>query len=560
MNRIHKVLSTLHLLRKKHTEPKVSMGLFLVLALFLMVGALTFYGFLFTRYQGEIDEVLPTEKTLAYITLEDFSLPSKLSALPELREAALIEKLKAFTGLELPSPLPSFLKGPYGLALIRTEEGKQHWVFIGGVRSKRQAVNYFQSQLLEGETLEAMKGTGKTLYTFPQGKAMAFTIINATIYLSDSTAPLETLIASRKTEGQSLKDDPVYQKSVSNLPRSGWGYAFLNFKAIAFPQGDPASAILKPLKTMMNHVAWSVRKDHSGFLVNQYLNLNENYLSLNHTADDRTKFTYDFSALLHGDTTAFYVGGENLAAEWQNTLETIAQLNPSYALILEAALRAQMEKIFGRNVDLRNDLYPLFEGEYAFGIGPSKDDRLAVKLLLAHHDKEFIQVKMEKLMQGFRLLAAEFTPRIEVFTLPDGTETRELFADPDSLKETTETYDDTEISCTEVLDSPYGFCYAITENLLIMANKMSEVKSSLDLRGAKGYSLADNQSFRQPLSNLSKVSDEIGYLNAPAISSLFKASPWAAFIEPILSPFESATWVKHYFDDGMSAEGYILLK
>lgn len=560
MNRIHEVLTQLHILRKKQPETPVSSGVMLVVAAGLLVAVLTFYGFLFSRYQSQIDEVLPAEKTLAYLSFEDLDLPPKLNGNPLFQISQLTSTLKTLTGFELPTPLPGFMKGPYGLAVLRVGERQDKTVLMTGIRSKRQAVKYFESLLMPGETLTKFKGTGKTIYAFPEGRPLAFAILNATLFIADSTEPLELLSATVKTDGSSLKDDPTYQKSASNLPRSGWGYAFIHFKALDLPEGEPISALLAPLQSMVNHVTFAIRKDHNGLLINQYLNLNDSLLSLNHTGEDRVKFTHDLSSLLHGETTGLYLGGANLAAEWQNTLETIAGLNPSYALILEAALRAQLEKIFGQNVDLRNDLYPLFEGEYAFGIGDLKDGNLAMKLLLTHKDREFVEIKMKKMMEGFRLLAAQFTPRIEVFTLPDGTETRELFADPESVKEATTEYGDADISCLEVEDSPYGFCYAVTENLLIMANKMSEVKTSLDLRASKGYSLSDNQSFRQPLSNLSKVNDEIGYFEGSTISDLFRSSPWTPFVQSALDPVESMTWVKHYFDDGMSLEGYILLK
>ena len=93
-----------------------------------------------------------------------------------------------------------------------------------------------------------------------------------------------------------------------------------------------------------------------------------------------------------------------------------------------------------------------------------------------------------------------------------------------------------------------------------MANRLSSIKETIDLTLSPQFVLSQHQPFRQTLSNLSKVSDEITFINLQKLSGLLKNNQWGALAEPFISPFEAITWVKHYFDDGVSVEGYLLIK
>ena len=133
-------------------------------------------------------------------------------------------------------------------------------------------------------------------------------------------------------------------------------------------------------------------------------------------------------------------------------------------------------------------------------------------------------------------------------------------ADPSRLKESSADYEGTKIDCIEITDSPYGFCSAVTEELVIMANHIDSVKETIDLLASVKFALSQSQTFRKTLSNLSAVSDEISFVDIPNTLLLFKAMPVGVLAENLLAPFEAVTWVKHYFNDGVSTEGYLLLK
>jgi hypothetical protein len=72
--------------------------------------------------------------------------------------------------------------------------------------------------------------------------------------------------------------------------------------------------------------------------------------------------------------------------------------------------------------------------------------------------------------------------------------------------------------------------------------------------------LSQHQPFRQTIGNLSKVSDEITFVDLQETLPVFNTNPYYQLAEKYLKPLSAVSWVKHYFDDGVSAEGYLLIK
>src|SRR5690606_36675453 len=123
------------------------------------------------------------------------------------------------------------------------------------------------------------------------------------------------------------------------------------------------------------------------------------------------------------DSTAFFAAGPQLTQQWQATLTELSELNPAYGVILESLVRAQVQELFGGNVNLRNDLYPLFEGRYAALLGQGEAG-YSLGLVMEHEDKTFVEVKLDKRSNGFYALVGKLNPQIKVVTLPDGSESR----------------------------------------------------------------------------------------------------------------------------------------
>lgn len=550
------------LLRKASTHSSWADRLMLgILAggLVLLIGL--FASLLWFSYSNRsVTTLLPAGKTVAYAELEDLTLPPRLGQKNLLDLLGLSAAIKTAFGLEAADLLSALSQGRVGLALLDDGSGQNKPLLFMRATRRGKALAFFQKLLASGETLTLIGDKKQPIYTFPQSQAFSFCFVGPTLLIAKNTATLQLVLDSAKDKTSTLDSDKGFQASQANLPRSAWGRGYINLKSLTLGTDTLAGQTVAPLKSLLDHFAFTLRKEQNGFHLNTFLALQPDSLSLQGDTSDSTRFTRTLADDLGSKNLALYLGGANLSREWQNTLETLGKLNPSYGVILEGIARAQVNKTFGDGVSLANDLYPLLEGEYALALEKLEDGSLGIKLLLRHTDRSFAEVKLQKLTEGFRHLAAQFSPTIKVVTLPDGTESKELVADTSRLKSSKETYRDRSIDCIDIVDSPLGFCTTVTDDLAIMANHPESIKETLDLLESPKFVLSQSQLFRQSLSNLSAISDEVTFIDLKNALPLTETAAYGPLLSNLLEPFSAMTWVKHYFDDGVSTEGYLLLK
>lgn len=518
--------------------------------------------FWFSLTNRSVTTLLPAQKTIATLELEDLTLPPRLSQETVLDLLGLSALVKASFGLEVTTLQKQLPQGRMGLALL--DDGTPENKLILFLRSPThgKALAFMKTLALSDEQLTIFGDKKNPIYSYPKGQAFVFSFVGPYLFIAKQPETIQLIQQVDQKKLPSLDSDLQFQKSLANLPRQAWGRGYLNLQALSFGADSHLGQTVAPLKTILNHLSLTVRKEYNGFHFNTLLSVQPDALALSKgsEAPKSAPATRGLADFIGSKNLAAYLGGSNLSAEWQNTLETLSQLNPSYGIILEGILRAQVNKVFGDDISLGDDLYPLFEGEYAVALERLEGDALGVKLLLKHSDRTFAEIKLKKMLSGFRMLAAQFSPRVKSVTLPDGTESKELVADATRLKETDETYKDTEIHCLEITDSVYGLCTAVTDQLVILSNHPESIRETIDLGESPKFVLSQSQAFRQSLSSLSAVNDEVTFVDLGNAAPLLKPMPAAALVGNLLDPFEAITWVKHVFADGVSTEGYLLLK
>jgi len=554
------ILKKLHLLRSEKLTFKDKLLLGILGLGFVLLIIFIFYLIWFSFSQKSIAHFLPEDKTVAYIEFEDFALPLKLETSEAFNKEQLEKVFNRLFGVDFKTAGIDWDKGCFGATLIGSSNSNSVPVFFMETGSRRKTLNLFKQLALPEEELAKSGTTRLPIYSYPQSHSFSFAFVGPYTFVSNNLTPLKIIQEVYNGEIPALTGQKDYQKSLSSLPRQNWISGYLNFQSLNFGDSITASNIIEPLKHVINHVALSVRKNQTGFHFNTFVNLTPDLLSLREGLD-KTRFAYKLTDYISSKNLALYIGGANLSQEWQNTLDTISNLNPAYGVILESIIRAQITKVFGDQVSLRNDFYPLFEGEYALAVAKSEEnDRTNVSLILSHSDQKFAETKLAKMMQGFKFLAAQFAPKLREVTLPDGTISRELVADTSKLQEITETYEGYNVHCVEVVNTSSGFCYTVTDELMVMANNLDTTTQTIDLTLSPKYVLSQHQPFRQTISNLSKVSDEITFIDIQKATPLITGKSYGMLFEPFLKEFEAVSWVKHYFDDGVSTEGYLLIK
>ena len=468
------------------------------------------------------------------------------------------------------------MHGKFGIALVK-EKTKSEPVLFFRVRSKSKALDYFESLGIKNEKLAISGDKKDSIYSYPQSHNFSFSFIGPYLFISEKQEILKLIQSVYIKKESSLNEDKDYKKTISNLPKYAWGRGYLNIKSLNFNSQNPINQMIDPLKYIINHFGLSVRKQHNGFHFNSLLSINPQLLELKKGYTDSSNFSYELASYIGSKNLAIYVGGSNLSDEWENTLKTISKLNPAYGVILEGVIRAQVSNVFGDQVNLRNDIYPIFKDEYALvfeklstlskkpdienkGEITVEDHELGIKLILKHSDEKFAKAKLNKLLAGFRLLAARLTPKLKVFKLTDGKEGKEFVASVKDLRESKEKYKNYEINCLDIADSYYGFCYTVTDKLIVISNNQSSIKETIDLGKNYNTSLKNHHSFKKSLSKLSTFSDEITFVKFDSLNKLMSNAKLSFGIGSLFDSFESVAWVKQYFDDGVSTEGYLLLK
>jgi hypothetical protein len=528
-------------------------GLLLLVGLFISMAWFTFSN-------RSVTYLLPAQKTIAVFELEDLTLPPRLKQETVLDLLGLSAMAKATFGLDAQTLQSNLSDGRLGIALLDDGTPQNKPLLFMHVVHRGNALNYLKSLALPDEQLTLSGDAKDPIYSYPKSQTFVFGFVGPYLFVAKEPETIQLIQQVEQQKLPSLESDAKVQQSLSNLPKKSWARGYLNLQALSFGADSRLGQTVAPLKNLLDHFAFTVRKEYNGFHFNTLLSMTPDAIALKKGPVAKAKFAYSLADTLGSKTLAGYIGGSDLSAEWQNTLESLSQLNPTYGIILEGILRAQTNKVFGDGVSLSDDLYPLFEGEYALAFDNLDKGQLGVKLILKSTDRAFADIKLKKLQAGFRNLAAQFSPKVKTVTLPDGTESKEMVADSSRLKESDETYQGADIHCLSVTDSDMGFCTALTDDLIILGNNIASIKETVDLTLTPKFALSQSQSFRQSLSNLSAVSDEISYFDLGNALPLLSQWPATALVSNLLDPFQALTWVKHTFTDGVATEGYLLLK
>lgn len=522
-----------------------------------------------TYRNKKIHHILPEAQTTAYLELTDQSVPNAFDRDFLVQLKTLNEAISKKYGIEYEDIKQYTTQDQMGLALIKNSQNQNDMVTFFKSHHQKKLIEYFESLTLETETLTTDKQNGGVIYSYPQSYSFSFAFFGPYLFLSESTEALSTLRSVNAGEIPYLNQRAAFQKSAGHLPRNAWLRSTVDFQQLTFENFPAYQQMLSPLKNLVDHLSIAVRQDTNGFHFNTLLSIEpENLINEAYQSDESAKFSYQLAQFIPPQSLAAYIGGSNLTEEWQNTLENISHFNPAYGIILEGLLRAQLNKLFGDEVSLRDDVYPLFKGEYAFTVENSVENEtseanssnLSFKLILRHNDIEFTQAKLEKLAEGFRFLGAQFSPKLRTFILPDNTESKELVADQNTVIENSKEYKNSAINCLQVKETNYQFCYAVSDQVAIISNQPQSIKESLDLIDHPELSLLENHNFKRTLNQLSKISDEITFIQFENLNQLLANSKIANFMSKLPNSFDTAGWVKHYFADGVSTEGYVLLK
>jgi len=557
-----------------------------------------------------IESFLPQAETVGFLEFEEGTLPAGLQT---SEGQTVIPALQALTHLPLSKLPASWWDHPFGVALIQQEDGSNAWVFFAEGPSRRQMMKDLQSTGLENGGLK----TEEPLYTYAQGLNFNFGFSNHHVFITHNPQAIDALKAVELESAPVLLNDALFQKAQSHTSARAWVRGYAQTEKIKLPEYPAFQYAISSMSHVAGQVMLSVREQSGGLQVGTWVNLNEPLKEKQEIGQQGS--LEEMAQYIPYESAALFVAGPNLTQQWQNTLTQLSELNPAYGVVLESLVRAQVQDFFGGSVDLRNDLYPLFEGRYALALGQGENG-FSVGMVVEHNDKGFAEVKLDKLLKGFYALVGKLNPQVKVVDLPDGTQSRELVANSQNADELQEEYAELNLTCLSAQVKDFsnlkaellrGFCYTTTPERFYLATSQALLKQMLDATNNDTLTLGDATEFKQALAQTSNRPDQLTYLNmahlapllaktapvertevaiAEAVEEEVAANPAAEeeaelpesesesaeqtmpaqeavetpeatfLLTSFLGQLGQSTWVKHSQSDGVSFEGFVGLE
>lgn len=553
-------------------------GLLTLIGLF----ALTFIGyFLFTKFfrPQPLAELLPAEQSLAFLEVNidstDYQPKQFLELLknhPVYQRDNLIKLFDFIAPFDYSKDLEPWLGRKVGAALLnvpspadgnvlRSSRSTLKWAFFIETRDYSKTLDSIKSIAMTRQKEEIVSQDYKniTVYSFKFSHSFQFAFLNNYLAASDNQETLYALIDSYTGGKTKLADTPSYQKVSNNLPHGGIAFGYLDVKGYVGAMAADPSFIsqkgrylgsLKPYLNMFNAIGLSIFADKDKFTAQTFTAINvENGQDKGYvTFADK----YQGSLLsLIDETPVFLAGGRDLSMEINRLEQILADGSKNNPLLLSSMLEMQKQKYFGKAVSLKDDVYPLFNGEYLFSIANTFSDP-QFTLLLTMGDPIKDPERVTRLVNEFLRTGGILTPHIQNVTLPDGTVGQEIVSAPEKLSRSDEDYNGENITVIKIGDTGYFIYLAQVKNRAIVTTSHDTAKKIVDrINGKLTYSFATTDLYKKDLVPMLRSADEVFDIQLGALTEALGLND-NQLLKPYLLPFTNLTVSKNYFTDGVS--------
>ena len=202
----------------------------------------------------------------------------------------------------------------------------------------------------------------------------------------------------------------------------------------------------------------------------------------------------------------FFLNGQDLYQRYLDTRTFLGTLNPQFELIFDGLWEAQITRWFGDQLDFEQDFLQAISGPYALMFDYSNGlDWLFVT------ESEF----GEEVVDLIKTAQGQFSPRVEVIELPDGTTREELVATaPGAVNIKTVSRNDLEylVAKSTGLNQKELVFKEDGKNFLLSSDR-DFLESALQAKQSESTSLASNTDFRQAVLFKLGQAESFGFLN-----------------------------------------------
>lgn len=241
--------------------------------------------------------------------------------------------------------------------------------------------------------------------------------------------------------------------------------------------------------------------------------------------------------------------GYDLKKEWSDLVAFFEKEDPVLNLYLknfEMLLKKEYQ------INLEEDIYPLFEKEYGVLILPSQQFGIVLEL----KNKEETENKMKKIEYAISHHYGLIYPREEKITLADGSEAIELFSDDESFLFEEIKFENVNMKSIVNSKAKNHYTYVFFDEKLIFGTSPEVVKTiiseKLDQQG-----LAKNSEFSKSLKQLHQSIGGLVYINFP---KLFEMIGFSEQRKKYIAPIKNVILTLSNSRKGTAIEGFLLIE
>lgn len=506
---------------------------------------------------------LPADRTIALLEininashnqyLKTFDL---VKDYPEYSEEEFIQYLDDKFNINYEAEVTPWIGRQAAVAYINSEERSDEVlpIFFAEIFSKKNLTTY-----LEGKNTS--KYEGYNIYQLASGQT-ATTIDNYFIFSTKEEALYE-LIDFYKNRENLLYNSQKFRKIDNNLPLSRAAFLYIDFDEVnnAFFRQLPflsekgvSMEIMSPFTKILDAEGLAVIAMDENFGIETFLSFDTEELQDGQYITFKEKYNAALADYIKDDALAFW-GGVNMEYQIKRMVELLTGGDKATITIVDNIFQNYTNKYFGPEIGFEEDLLYLFRKEFAIAIEEIEGEHV-YKIIIELEDPKMDSLKIQGIANNFALTGGVFEPKIVETELEDGTIAREIVATPKEITKNQSKYQDTTIYELEMGEGK-GIFYAVVNDIAIIANDTSGIKSTIDIIMNKEPSLRNSEFFRLNIRPVLRTSDEVAYFNLEKLLPIFFNEQ---VIPEYLEAVSSLSSGKNFFNDGIKTINYLHIK
>lgn len=548
--------------------------------LLMLIGfaTLIFVGFfLFGKFfrPQELAELLPAQRAVAVLELNIDGNSGQVKQFQELlknypvyQPGGIISLLNIVLPVNYQNELEPWLGRQVGLAIITSTDpssGAFYPLLFIEQKDHEKALKFFQDRGLAsiGEELAHTDYNGYPIYEFTVSQRMSFTFMGSYLVVAESPEILTGMIDDF-VQLPRLSDDEVYRKVANNVPQGGLMFGYVNYRKLydtleeddlfITKKGQDLLA-LRPYLNIFRAEGFSVFAEKDRFVAQSYTNIDNEALN----GESYVTFTEPYQGKLLELVDAdpiFLAGGHNLTNELRRVEEIFKSGTKTPALVFEGFVESQKKRYLGEKIGLKEDIYPLFTGEYLLTVENSLE-KPRVSLLLQLKNGENDMKRFDRIMSEFIEVSGVFSPEVHEVELPDGTIGEEIVASQEKIERGNSSYNGHSITTLKLGDTGIAINYVAIDDLVLMSSDEATLRRMIDRTSQENPDgLTGTPYYERNMRTILRTADEVINVKIGAVTEALGLTE-DSMLAPYLLPLKNLTLTKNFFEDGISTTYFI---